>query len=346
MKTKYPPQYYSRLNSGSLNSARAVVPVLFGLIEPKSVIDVGCGTGAWLSEFKRQGVSDVVGIDGPHVPVDQLEIDAGEFIAADLSEPLRIRGNFDLALSLEVAEHVSPAQSEELVATLTHLAPVILFSAAIPHQGGEHHVNEQWPAYWVERFAARGFTALDPFRRALWERPDVDWWYAQNLLLFVRTAHALNLPRLANLMSSNPKSIPAYIHPRNYLHHAWQNRVLRVAVDIATTTRPGDVVVLADDDRFGELYLPGRFVQPFIEHEGAYFGPPQDDGHAIQELQRMIAQGSDYFALGWPAFWWLKHYKSFAKYLEDQHFTVLRNEQAIMYRLNRQNNLTPTRSIS
>ena len=140
--------------------------------------------------------------------------------------------------------------------------------------------------------------------------------------------------------------ILAYIHPRNYLHHAWQNRVLRVAVDIATTTRPGDVVVLADEDRFGGLYLPGRVVQPFIEHEGAFFGPPQNDVHAIQELQRMIAQGADYFALGWPAFWWLKHYKSFAKYLEDQHFTVLRNDQAIMYRLNRQNDSTPTRAIS
>ena len=185
MKTEYSPEYYNRLKSGSRDSAKAIVPVVFDLLRPRSVIDLGCGTGSWLAEFKRQGVADVVGVDGPHIPANQLEIHAREFVAADFSEPLRLRGYFDVALSLEVAEHLNPAQSDEFIDTLTRLAPAVLFSAAIPYQGGEHHVNEQWPAYWVERFAARGFIALDPFRRWLWARSDVDWWYAQNLLLFV-----------------------------------------------------------------------------------------------------------------------------------------------------------------
>jgi SAM-dependent methyltransferase len=339
MKTKYSPQYYSRMKQGTLNSAKAVVPVLFEMIQPKSVIDVGCGTGAWLAEFKRHGASDILGIDGPYVPVDQLQIDTSEFLAADLTQPLRVRGQFDLAISLEVAEHLSAAQSDDFVAQLTKLAPAVLFSAAIPHQGGEHHINEQWPAYWVERFALRGFTALDPFRRVLWERADVEWWYAQNLLLFVHKDHASNVPCLANLISSDSSTIPAYIHPRNYLHHAWQNRVLQVAVDLATTTRAGDVIVIADDDRFGQLYLPGRVVRPFTEQNGAYFGPPQSDRHAIQELQRELASGAVYFAIGWPAFWWLNYYKQFAKYLDQQHFTVLRNDRVIMYRLKEENSV-------
>jgi SAM-dependent methyltransferase len=333
MNTEYSPQYYNRLKSGSRNSAKAVVPAVFQLIGPHSVVDVGCGIGAWLAEFQRQGVSDILGLDGPHIPVDQLEIDAGSFLAADLTQPVRFRGQFDLALSLEVAEHLRPAQSEQFVESLTNLAPVVLFSAAIPYQGGEHHVNEQWPAYWIERFAARDYIALDPFRRWLWERSDVDWWYAQNLLLFVRQDHASKLPRLSSLIQSD-SAIQTVIHPRNYLNHAWQNRVLRVSVDLATTTRPGDVIVLVDEDRFGGLYLPGRIVLPFIERGGTYFGPPQNDAEAIHELERMKADGAGYLAIGWPAFWCLSHYKRFAKHLEEHYFTALRNEQVVMYRLN------------
>ncbi|HJQ79638.1 MAG TPA: class I SAM-dependent methyltransferase [Lacipirellulaceae bacterium] len=333
MKTEYSPQYYHRLKSGSHNSAKAVVPVVFQLIKPHSVVDVGCGTGAWLAEFERQGVPDILGVDGAHIPVDQLEIDPGSFLAADFTQPLRLRGQFDLAVSLEVAEHLKPAQSEQFVETLTNLAPVVLFSAAIPYQGGEHHVNEQWPAFWVERFAAHNYIALDPFRRWLWERSDVDWWYAQNLLLFVRQDHVSKFPRLSGLIESDSSVIQTYIHPRNYLNHAWQNLVLRVSVDLATTTRPGDVIVLVDEDRFGALYLPGRIVRPFIERDGIYYGPPQNDAEAIQELDRMQADGASYLAIGWPAFWWLSHYKRFAKHLEDHFFTVLRNEQVVMYRL-------------
>ncbi len=334
MKTDYSPQYYSRLKSGSRNSAMAVVPVVFQLIQPRSVVDVGCGTGAWLAEFERQGVQDILGVDGPHIPVEQLEIDPGSFLAADFIQPLRFRGQFDLAMSLEVAEHLKPAQSEQFIESLTNLAPVVLFSAAIPYQGGEHHLNEQWPVYWVERFAARDYVALDPFRSWLWERSDVDWWYAQNLLLFVRHDHASKLPRLSGLIQSDSATIPTYIHPRNYLNHAWQNLVLRVAVDLATTTRPGDVIVLVDEDRFGALYLPGRMIRPFIERDGTYFGPPQNDDEAIREIEHMIADGASHLAVGWPAFWWLTHYKSFAKYLEERYFTVLRNERVVMYRLN------------
>ena len=333
MKSDYNPQYYARLSRGSRASAAAVVPLVFDMIRPVSVIDVGCGTGAWLAEFKRQGVSDILGVDGRHVPVHQLDIDPGEFQAVDLTEPLSLGRQFDLAISLEVAEHLPAAQADQLVETLSRLAPAILFSAAVPYQGGERHVNEQWPAYWARRFDTRGFAALDPFRRLLWDRSDVDWWYAQNLLLFVRRDGMARFPRLAASIRADPARIPVYIHPRNYLNHAWQNRVLRVAVDLATTTRPGDTIVLADEDRFGTLYLPGRAVRPFVERDGIYFGPPRDDADAIHELQRMKAEGANCLAVGWPAFWWLSHYKDFATYLEKHHFPVLRNEHVLMYRL-------------
>jgi SAM-dependent methyltransferase len=332
MKLDYSPQYYSRLKNGACDSAKAVVPVVLELVRPKSVIDIGCGTGAWLAEFKRRGVADTLGVDGPHLSIDQLEIDPRDFLSADLTLPLRLHSYFDLAVSLEVAEHLGEEQANQFVETLTRLAPVVLFSAAIPYQGGEHHINEQWPAYWAERFDAQNFIALDPFRRLLWERPEVDWWYAQNLVLFVRRDHIVRFPWIS---TSVERRIPTYIHPRNYLNHAWQNRVLHVAVDIATATCHGDTIVVADEDRFGSLYLPGRTVRPIIEREGAYFGPPRDDADAVSELNRMKVEGAGYLAIGWPAFWWLKYYKGFVTYLEERHPAVLRNEHVIIYRLER-----------
>ena len=333
MQLKFSAQYYERLSRGCRRSAAAVVPLVFDMLRPTSVVDVGCGTGAWLAEFKRRGVTDVLGVDGPHMPARQLEIDPHEFVAVDFTAPLQLERQFDLAISLEVAEHVAAARVDQLLDTLTQAAPAVLFSAAVPYQGGEHHVNEQWPAYWAERFSTRGFVALDPFRRLLWDRADVDWWYAQNLLLFVRRDEFARFPRLAEMAGTDPANIPIYIHPRNYLHHAWRNHVLRVAVDLATTTRPGDVIILADEDRFGTLYLPGRAVRPFLERDGMYFGPPRDDAEAIDELQRMKFEGATYLAVGWPAFWWLSHYKGFAKYLETHHYSVLRNDHVLMYRL-------------
>jgi SAM-dependent methyltransferase len=329
MKLDYPPQYYGRLKTGACDSAKAVVPLVIDLLHPNSVVDVGCGTGGWLAEFKRRGVTDILGVDGPHVSVRQLEIVQDDFLAADLTQPLRLDRYFDLAISLEVAEHLDVHRSEQFVETLTDLAPVVLFSAAIPHQGGRHHVNEQWPAYWSEQFAAHDFVTLDPFRSVLWDRSDVDWWYAQNLMLYVRKDHVTRFPTLA----SAEHGFPTYVHPRNYLHHAWQNRVLHVAVDLATVTRLGDVVIVADEDQFGSFYLPGRIVRPIVERNGTYFGPPSDDAEAIAEVQRMIGEGAVYLAIGWPAFWWLKFYNKLTEHLDEHHFTVLKNEHVIMYRL-------------
>jgi hypothetical protein len=274
-------------------------------------------------------VSDILGIDGSHITADQLEIKPRYFRAADLTQPLRMRSSFDLAVSLEVAEHLGETEADQFVESLCELAPVVLFSAAIPFQGGEHHLNEQWPAYWAARFKERDFVALDPFRRLLWERTDVDWWYSQNLVLYARKDYVLRSPQMSAI---SEQGIPTYVHPRNYLNHTWQNRVLHLAVDLATVTRSGDVIVLADEDRFGQIYLPGRTIRPFTERNGAYYGPPRDSAHAIEELDRMEVEGATHFALGWPSFWWLRQYPEFARHLEKAHITVLKNEHAILYR--------------
>lgn len=330
MDTQYSPAYFSRLRAGASNSAKVVVPIVTGLIRPTSVIDLGCGIGSWLAEFKRRGVEEVFGIDGSYIPTDQLEIDKSEFAAADLLRPLRLRSHYDLALSLEVAEHLSAEQADVFIENLTRLSPVVLFSAAVPHQGGEQHVNEQWPTYWVERFDAHNYIALDPFRRVLWERTDVEWWYAQNLALYIRRDHVTKFPWISETVE---RGVPTLIHPLNYLQQTWQNRVLHATIDIATVTRPGDTIVVADEDRFGTLYLPGRFALPIIERKGAYFGPPADDVEAVSEVVRMAEEGANYLAIGWPAFWWLEHYHRLTEFLNERCVNVLHNENVIIYRL-------------
>ena len=67
------------------------------------------------------------------------------------------------------------------------LSDAVLFSAAVPFQYGTNHVNEQWPEYWSILFRGQGFECFDPLRAELWNDPDVDWWYAQNALLYART---------------------------------------------------------------------------------------------------------------------------------------------------------------
>jgi SAM-dependent methyltransferase len=169
---------------GSLESARVIVPIIVGLLKPKSVIDFGCGLGAWLKAFQENGVEEVKGLDGPYLDRSKLLIDNTSFRSVDLCQPVDIEGRWDLAICLEVAEHLPPMAGAALVRVLTDSAPLVLFSAAIPGQTGRGHINEQWPVYWRQLFERQGFRRLDPVRRHIWQDHRVDWWYRQNILLY------------------------------------------------------------------------------------------------------------------------------------------------------------------
>jgi SAM-dependent methyltransferase len=219
----YGADFYAYQQAGSRSSADVIVPAVRDLVRPASVIDVGCGVGTWLSAFARGGVADFLGLDGDYVPRKDLQIPADRFRETDLSQPFAVPRVFDLALSLEVAEHLPPASAPGFIASLTRLAPAVLFSAAVPHQGGWHHVNEQWPQYWAELFAREHFHPLDCFRERFWTAANVRWWYAQNTVLFLRDDHPL-----WQTHARPTEPLRALVHPENYL--------LRVA-DLAEATR-------------------------------------------------------------------------------------------------------------
>jgi SAM-dependent methyltransferase len=151
------------------------------------VIDVGCGVGTWLSVFEEHGVQDILGIDGSTVP-ELLYVDGSKYLSQDLKEPLIVGRKFDLVVCLEVAEHLPADRAENFVANLAALGDNVLFSAAIPFQGGTDHQNEQWPEFWIGLFDRSGFTVSDMLRPKIWADESVDFWYRQNVLLFRRLA--------------------------------------------------------------------------------------------------------------------------------------------------------------
>ena len=210
----FSPGQLQAWSTASAASARVVLPHLFSLGRPTSVIDVGCLFGAWGFAAHEFGVTDVTGVDGDYVDRSKLLLD--RFEAHDLTEPLQMDREYDLALCLEVAHSLPKRRAAAFGADLCALAPQVLFSAAIPHQGGLGHINEQWPAYWAEHFVRRGFTPVDCVRDEIWDDPDVAPWYAQNTLLFVRT-DAVSAPLRAH---HGYGRCPARVHPSVYLTYA------------------------------------------------------------------------------------------------------------------------------
>ncbi|MEK6288854.1 MAG: polysaccharide deacetylase family protein [Acidobacteriota bacterium] len=184
-ETIYDDQFFDKITDSALTSARIIVPLLLNYIDPKSVIDIGCGRGAWLKAFQENGITIVRGLDGDYVDQSKLLVNQANFTATDLSEPFDVDGQYDLVVCLEVAEHLPASSAKQLIATLTKAVQLVLFSAAIPYQGGDGHLNEQWPEYWESLFEEYGFRRLDPIRRYIWQDKRVAPWYQQNLYLFV-----------------------------------------------------------------------------------------------------------------------------------------------------------------
>ena len=215
----YDDTFYIDQKDGSYTSASIVVPHILSALQPRSVADFGCGVGTWLRAFSEAGLEDVIGIDGEYVRNELLMIPREKFLRADLSRPINLERKFDLVMSLEVAEHLPAAVAATFVDSLTRHSSIVLFSAAVPSQDGTNHVNEQWPRYWNTLFGERGYRCFDSLRQAFWDDPRIDWWYRQNMLLFIAED---TLPRVAALMNSG---VPGRTDPLNLVHPEMLKRV-------------------------------------------------------------------------------------------------------------------------
>jgi SAM-dependent methyltransferase len=214
---RYSSAFFGNIDQGSAPSAREVVPFLLRLIEAKSVIDVGCGPGSWLREFQEQGITDYLGVDGDYVDRNHLVIPAERFMPVDLKQPLVINRKFDLVVCLEVAEHLPPESASTLVQSIAALTDIVVFSAAIPFQRGQNHLNLQWPGYWADLFASHGFDCYDCVRPIIWENDKVEAWFSQNILIYCRPTALHRLRPQAFPLEFYKGRPRGMVHPRHYM---------------------------------------------------------------------------------------------------------------------------------
>ena len=209
----YDQTFYSTHGEGMSRSSAIVLGMLFEHYKPRSVVDIGCGQGAWLAAAERLGVQNLTGMDGEWVNRDALFSKNIDFKPVNFDKAIpKLDEKYDLCISLEVAEHVSESKAKDFVDLLCRASDVVLFSAAIKLQGGTNHINEQWQSYWIKLFEANGFECLDILRGALWNDDSVEWWYKQNMFVFVRPDKSPAMHSLRALRT------PVFdiAHPANY----------------------------------------------------------------------------------------------------------------------------------
>lgn len=240
-KKYYTDFFYNNMHDGNTKTAKAMMPSIINYIKPKSVVDVGCGRGIFLKAVKDVNPNiQILGIDGDYIDRSKLLIKEDEFLPYDLSEKLNLERKFDLAISLEVAEHINEEKANVFVDNLVRLSDKVVFSAAIPMQGGTHHVNEQWMSYWKKKFEERGYRSSYYFRNLFWENEEILPLRRQNIMFYVK--NEVYEDRMDELHEMKMEEAPCdVIHPDFWCERAnmykqqidnlqkdneWQNKVL------------------------------------------------------------------------------------------------------------------------
>lgn len=253
----YNKSFFDQMTERSLSSARVILPMLFQYLRPESIVDFGCGRGTWLKAAAERGVKELLGLDGAYVDRDTLLIGLQDFHACNLAERIDLPKRFDLAISVEVAEHLPYERAESFVADLVRASNVVLFSAALPYQGGTDHVNEQWLEFWAILFRRHGYVACDLFRNRIWSNKDVEYWYSQNLLLFCKQDIARNLFPPETIAADRSLSL---VHPLTFVFNTTRFRPL------STQALHSE---FEDYQNLVTSYLAGETVLPHLKTPGA-----------------------------------------------------------------------------
>ena len=195
-----------------------------------SLLDIGAGTGSWLAAAREHGVPDILGVDG--LPADEaLLCVPRELIRIhDLREPFRLGRRFDVAICLEVAEHLPESSADVLVESICAHTNFVFFSAAAPGQQGENHINCKPPSYWQEKFNAFGFICSDSLRERIWTEGDIEPWYRQNLFVAQLNPNVAGRePRIRHLIH------PEMIQCMDFPHSPRGRRLADIEVGVAGT---------------------------------------------------------------------------------------------------------------
>jgi SAM-dependent methyltransferase len=186
-KELYNKEFYENQSQGSSQSAEFFASHLQDLLKSRSVVDFGCGHGSWLSAFGRYGAEKLLGFDGHWIRQEDIQDPMVRFEPLDLAQKIvGTYGTFDLAISLETAEHLRPESARIFIENITIHSDVVMFSAAYENQGGTSHINERKHTYWAGLFSELGYVPYDIFRPIAWGNAKIDFWYQQNTFLYVK----------------------------------------------------------------------------------------------------------------------------------------------------------------
>ncbi len=223
----YSRSFFANRRLGATHSSEALAPLVLAVLslggridaaaspdssQPATMLDVGCGDGTWVKKFRELGLEGY-GIDGPWSPFrDAILWDFSK--RRDLSEIILPRRHFDFILSLEFLEHLDQKNSRQIIEWLCSLTNTVVFSAALPGQGGTHHINEQRVEYWTKQFSDFGFVACDALRPKIWSNSDIAPWYRQNILMFFREKVPVEIEHFAaDAWASATRAPLSLFHP-------------------------------------------------------------------------------------------------------------------------------------
>jgi hypothetical protein len=210
MTTATQINYNHLANRHTLLGAKEALPHIFEGRRPKSFLDVGCGLGTWVRAALDHSITDVCGMDGIAIDHEHLLFPLALFLQQDLTQWWELGRQFDMVLSLEVAEHLAPEFAATLIESLTAHSDLVVFSAACPGQIGQHHVNCQWPEYWQSLFNAKGYVCNDSIRWKIWNIETIEPWYRQNMFMASRAAdRAGHEPRIRPVIHPQMRAIGA-----------------------------------------------------------------------------------------------------------------------------------------
>lgn len=228
MKTNlYTKKFYEDQMAGSIRSARIIAPIVCEVLTINSVLDLGCGVGTWLRAFAECGADRLIGLDGEYVPQDKMLIDISNFKPINISSLDSLPKDLDLCVCMEVLEHLPHKVGKKIVRLLTEAAPAILFSAAIPGQGGTNHINERWHHEWHQEFSKHDFSVFDIVRPRVYHETDVEPWYRQNAFLYINEKRLRSKTRILNLSTNHdfrltpiePRILAQFMSTRGLCRH-------------------------------------------------------------------------------------------------------------------------------
>lgn len=219
---KYSRAFYRSVNERAAETATQVFEITSNLLHMNSIVDAGCGSGAWVLASVRSGIKEATGIDlkssldAIKSNIDLVElINDGRLTLIErdfVVDPISKIKSCDVAFCLEVAEHLPYKTSIELVSRLSEASDFIVFSAAQPGQGGTYHINEQTLDFWVKQFKVLNFNAYDPYRETLNLNKEIPRFYALNMLLFVRNGKELDASKVKDIDMLASLAITDFTH--------------------------------------------------------------------------------------------------------------------------------------